>query len=166
MIENNTELWRPVIGYENRYFISNQGRVKGVRQHKKTHPNGYILSSAPSWEYPTVGLYNGTTQKSFLVHRLVAMAFLPLPAGIKKLEVHHKNGIKTDNRISNLEWITHRKNITGRPKLTEFQVAKIRLLLKTQMTQRNIAELFGVSTSIIYQIRKGLNRFKFQHFSK
>lgn len=57
--------------------------------------------------YLKVTLTNNGTRKSYLVHRLVALAFLPNPES--KPTVNHKNGIKTDNRVNNLEWATNKE---------------------------------------------------------
>lgn len=96
------EKWLKVKGYEERYEISDMGRIRRLSDGGLMRPainqNGYqhvVLSK------------NGKT-KDFRVHRLVATHFIENKAG--KRDVNHKNGIKTDNRAANLEWLTHSEN--------------------------------------------------------
>lgn len=96
------EKWLKVKGYEERYEISDTGRIRRLSDGGLMRPainqNGYqhvVLSK------------NGKT-KDFRVHRLVATHFIENKAG--KRDVNHKNGIKTDNRAANLEWLTHSEN--------------------------------------------------------
>lgn len=84
------------------------GRVKKMKQ--ETARNGYNR----------VVLYdNNRKGKHFLVHRLVAEVFIPNPES--KPEINHKNGIKTDNRVENLEWVTHSENMQHRSKVLGFR---------------------------------------------
>jgi len=91
-------------GYEDRYEISNDGQVwikHGTRKGRVKKP--YLDRG-----YPKVQLYDGKKYKCFNAHRLVALAFIPNPN--KKPCVNHINGEKDDNRVVNLEWVTHSEN--------------------------------------------------------
>lgn len=73
------------------------GRIKKLKQNKLNC--GYLM----------VSLCNNGKTKKYLVHRLVAQTFIPNPEN--KKEINHKNGIKTDNKIDNLEWSTRSENV-------------------------------------------------------
>ena len=101
------EEWRDVAGYEGYYQISNLGRIKGA---PRQACNGSILKQHLSTTgYPTVSLSVGCVAKHKTVHRLLAEAFIPNPNNLP--EVNHINGDKTDYRLSNLEWCSHRENM-------------------------------------------------------
>lgn len=98
------ERWLPVEAYP-LYEVSSLGRVKNAR-------TKHVLKAAPNSKgYKCVLLYRGSkrSRRSFLVHRLVAKAFLPNPADLP--QVNHLNGQKKDNRLLNLEWCTQSRNM-------------------------------------------------------
>ena len=95
------EQWKDVNGFEGIYQVSNMGRVKNIKTNK------YINGGINSDGYFTIILNNKGKQKTYKIHRLVAEHFLKEPI----IQVNHKNGIKTDNRASNLEYITLHENI-------------------------------------------------------
>ena len=97
------EIWKDIRGFENKYQISNMGRIRSIFRYK------IILKPALTQGYKFVSLYNKTSKKCYRIHRLVAQTFIPNPNN--KITVNHKNGIKTDNRVSNLEWNTYQENI-------------------------------------------------------
>ena len=104
------EIWRPIKEWEAYYEVSSIGNVRSVDRKTTSRPAyGRIISqSTINSGYKSVSLHKNNKSSRFLVHRLVALAFLersPI-----KMFVNHKNGIKTDNRLENLEWCTKSEN--------------------------------------------------------
>lgn len=95
------EIWKDVIGYEGLYKVSNLGNVMNLKRNK-------ILKLRKRMGYNSVILYKNNEPKSQRVHRLVGFAFIPNP--FNKPQINHKNGIKDDNRVENLEWVTLSEN--------------------------------------------------------
>ena len=159
------EVWRDVLGHEETHEVSSLGMVR-------TKHSGRILALwVRRCGYRTVTLcVPGRLKLCRDVHRLVTEAFLgPRPDG---LFVNHINGIKTDNRLENLEYVTPRENImhairTGlmkhsfgeshrSAKLTVAKVLEIRSLLPTTL-RSVLAKQFGVSYHAIRKIEKRLS---------
>lgn len=172
-IETN-EIWKSVAGYEGLYEISNVGRVRSLDRMVKAKVwyliKGIILKPIMSAEYPRVNLCNrsnGVRSKYFLIHRLVAIAFILNPEN--KREVNYKDGIKTNNFADNLEWVTSSENqkhafaiglsvgnkgsANPRSVLKERQVLQIKKLLLKNVRNPIIARKFGVSDSAISAIK-------------
>lgn len=117
-MKNTREQWRAVPGYEGMYEVSDQGRVRSLDRHV---PNNFRLSGFTfvrgrmmvpiddTRGYLRVGLTKANRKKHFRIHQLVLMAFVgPCPT---KQEVRHLNGIKTDNRLENLQYGTKLENV-------------------------------------------------------
>lgn len=109
------EVWKPVIGFEGLYEVSSLGRVKSLiaakNGKKNTRISNKILKPGQdSYGYCRVRLtgHDGELHQ-WMVHRLVMIAFV---GEVKdKPQVNHINGIKTDNRLENLEWVTQSENV-------------------------------------------------------
>lgn len=107
------EIWKSVDGYSDVYKVSNLGRVKSVDRinAKGARVKGKVLKTRKNNSgYLTVHLYNGSreSRKIHYVHRLVAQTFLD----DMDETVNHKDGIKTNNNIDNLEWVSQSVNIS------------------------------------------------------
>ncbi len=111
----NIENWKPVVGWEGHYEVSDCGSVRSLtksvlnRWGRRHIRQGKILSNrVVNHGYLQVALWN-LKRKDKYVHRLVCEAFLTAPLGCE--EVNHRNGIKADNRLSNLEWTNRLGNM-------------------------------------------------------
>jgi hypothetical protein len=160
-------IWKSVVGYEGLYDVSDEGQIRRVAPGRRTHPGRIVVGGVSKGRYRIVKLYRGTTKsdfRGFSVHGLVAAAFLgPRP---ERGEVNHKNGIKTDNRLENLEYTTRLGNarhaavngllrngerVVG-SKLTADNVRSIRALSAFGVPKRRIAKMFGIAHSTTQSI--------------
>lgn len=98
--ETMTEVWKPIEGYDN-YMVSNLGRVKSLKRGILK-----LIKNKNGYYYISFSKYGKI--KTFIVHRLVAEAFLPNPDN--KPQVDHINTNRTDNRVENLRWTTYKEN--------------------------------------------------------
>lgn len=107
------EIWKDVPNYEGLYQISNLGRTKSCA-HKVKCCGGFriqpekILTNCFDGNYYHVTLFKNNKRHILLVHRLVAMAFIP--NNENKRTVNHIDGNKLNNNVNNLEWATHSEN--------------------------------------------------------
>ena len=129
------EIWKDIPNYEGRYQVSNHGRVYSLNQRKTL-----MKPSISNYGYHRIGLYKNNVRTFKFIHRLVAQTFIPNPNNLP--EVNHLDGVKTNNKVNNLEWSTKSNNEkhafrTGlkisckgikhpKSKLTEQQVLEIR----------------------------------------
>lgn len=166
----NEEQWRPILGYEGIYEVSDMGRVRSLDRRDR---RGYRQKGKPKTltldanGYPVVNLWSGTG-RTHHVHRLVAGAFLGESGG---LSVNHKSGDKQDNRPGNLEYLTLAENTlhqhgsgwtvqplgsaNGKSKLSESDIPDIRRLRREGKTYRQIGEAYHVSDGAIRAVTTG-----------
>ena len=105
------EIWKDIPQYEGLYQVSNLGRIKSFRQSTKFHKEReYVLkTSLANNGYCQVTLYKDPThRRKFLVHRLVAEAFIPNPENLP--QINHIDEDPANNRVDNLEWCTAEYN--------------------------------------------------------
>jgi hypothetical protein len=164
----NKEIWKIVYGHDD-YKVSNYGRIKSLRRYINRKVNPYwkdetILTGTLNWSGYIMVYLDGKQQR---LHRLVAKAFIPNTKDKKC--INHKNGIKTDNHVENLEWCTRKENnihawenglINNRgekqtnSKLTDLNVWEIKFLVSIGEEQKSVSNLFDVSPQTINGIIK------------
>ena len=149
------------------YRIYEDGRVESLN-FGRSGRSGWMNTRANNSGYQSVDLRKDKVKYTFLVHRLVAETFIPNTENLS--DVNHINADKSDNRVSNLEWVSHAQNMQhsfennllpygerhGNARLTEGDVREIRQLLAEGVTNhREIGALFGISHSTVRDIEKG-----------
>lgn len=158
-----------------RYMVSSLGRVKRKTFYAEGWHGGLIpfhetiMTGCPDKRgYLGVNVSFSGKTVPFLVHRLVGFAFIPNPDELP--EIDHKNEVRNDNRVGNLQWVTGGDNIHLRferksdslhgstnphSKLTESDVVIIKQRLMDGHTHRAIAKDFGVHRSAVTLINRG-----------
>lgn len=107
----NDEIWKPVVGFEDSYQVSNLGNIKRMAYFNRNRFFGERIKNQKINEkgYRTVQFYKNGEHKFMRAHRVVMLAFIGQP---KKGEmINHINGVRTDNRLCNLEYVSPRMNI-------------------------------------------------------
>lgn len=100
------EIWKDIKGYEGKYQVSNLGRIK-VLNYKRSGQE-HIMATKNNKGYCEIRLAKDGKRKDFIVHRLVAQAFIPNPNNLP--QVNHIDENKTNNCVNNLEWCTQAYN--------------------------------------------------------
>jgi hypothetical protein len=170
------EIWKKVSGWP--YTVSNFGRIRRITAGRATRVGRLRKPSLDSSGYLQAGLCDGPKKRqSFLVHKLVALAFVS-KSRKGRLEINHKDGNKINNVATNLEWVTTGENVrhavkTGlrnlygslnrQSKLTEEQVREIRVTYirgRSEFNSRYFANKFGIDQSVISRIINQKSWFK------
>lgn len=171
----DNEYWKPVVGYEGLYEVSNLGTVKSL--HKIINKGEFgmvefpekILKVVMRGPYRAVRIYKNKKGTRYSVHRLVAQAFIPNPKN--KRQVNHIDGDKLNNNVNNLEWCTPYENTrhaiknglfsdapigekNGQSKLTTENVLYIKNTRRI-VSRRDLSLQFKISIKQVDRIRSG-----------
>jgi hypothetical protein len=142
----NKEIWKPIDNYLN-YMVSNFGRIKNIN-YRGTGKTKFIKGTKHN-NYTYITLSKNNKLKAYLLHRLVAEAFIPNPEN--KPCINHKDCNRQNNRTDNLEWCTQKENIqymdklkrrVANKKLNEEEVKIIKEIKKQGYSYKKVWELF------------------------
>lgn len=165
------EIWKDIPGHEGLYQASTSGYIRSLQNSNLSmnDSDNRILSGRPARHgYLRVALHDkNKIRKNHSVHRLIGYTFLPLE-NYKGMEINHKNGVKDDNRLENIEWTTRKGNIRHavenglwcygekkhNAKLKEKDIPTIRNKFKT-MKVSDIAKEYHVDHNTVASIIKG-----------
>jgi hypothetical protein len=177
LMDQSVEEWRPVVGFEGLYEVSDQGRVRSLDRVETSVAWGRRVRCGRAMKpkignngYVQVMLRRPGERHTFLVHRLVAMAFMGCPA--TGLHCCHNNGNKRDNRLGNLRWDTSAGNNADKrkhgtwqggernnnSKLTAEDVKLMRKLhYEEGISQKTLAAWFEVSVTHASNVIRGVS---------
>jgi len=157
------EVWKDILEYDGHYQISNLGRVKSFKRNRET----ILKLQTNTYGYNHISLMNNKKSSVNTIHTLVLQTFKP-DEYFDGAQANHKNGIKSDNRLENLEWCTAKENSnhavrTGlrnnigenhyKSKLNNNSIRIIRMSYKNKyLNKYELAEIFNVSAQSISDI--------------
>lgn len=159
----DNEIWKPIPDYEEIYQISNKGRVKKQKNGKTV----YLKKTLKRDNYFCVFLNNGKKVKQFQIHRLLMIVFRPIK-NASEMTVNHKDGVKGNNELSNLEWCTNKENLlharkiglfkrkNGISKLNEFEIILIKEALSKGVRQQTLADALAVTQAAISDVKRNI----------
>lgn len=157
--------WRKIKGYANLYMVSDAGEIMSVKTGKIKKQ--FINNSG----YRIMRLHKSNVVKNVLPHRITATEFIANPD--KLPYVNHKNGIKTDNRVENLEWCTPTQNSLHSYRMrrergetwrmypgeenfaAKITAADAMFIFESGLEPIILAHIFGITTSVVHHIRTG-----------
>jgi len=172
-----TEVWTRAYGFEGHYEVSNLGRCRSAKATCGTRIGLILKPSCSRTGYLFVVLVNIEIRKTIRLHRLVYESFVgPILEG---MQINHINGMKTDNRLENLEVVTASQNKlhaihvlghkpyvipsqgekNGRAKLKQSDIPEIFSLRERGWSQQKIADAFGINQTNISRILLGKSKF-------
>lgn len=174
------EIWKPVVGYEGLYEVSTHGRVKSVARIYQSIKEGF------NWDKRTISALKATRLKKDgyvdtglsldgkytqrVIHRLVAEAFIPNPEN--KPCVNHIDNNRSNNHVSNLEWVNHKENTAHSyaqnrgtwqkqwgednvsSKLNLDEVLKLRKLKSQGKTNREVSDILNINIKEVGRIHR------------
>jgi len=163
------KIWKDIVGYEGLYQINNFGEIMSIK-------SGLLRKQQLNCKgYPVIKLNKNNVTTGYIVHRLVAQAFINNPDN--KEEVNHKDSVRHNNRVNNLEWVTRSENLKHSyregnklpntpigekcpwAKLTEKDVKLIKQMkfVDPELKPKIIADYFKTNIGNIYSILGGYN---------
>ncbi len=168
-LKTEEEIWKDIPGYEGYYQASNFGRIRTLQ----LNSTPLIMKASKIGGYYRLNLTIGKKNRSYMVHRLVAMTFIPIPQElldqgytIETLEVNHIDECKTNNKVENLEWCTREYNInygTCQQRKAEAMGIKRTLfdlqgnVIKTFQSATELGKQFGLLPARINEAIHGKN---------
>lgn len=168
------EIWKPVVGWEKYYEVSNLGRVRSlIRMSRVSSANSGVRKmggvirklSGHKGGYKSVSLTAEGRRKLCIVHRLVLEAFIGKSEN--KLFTRHLNGNPADNRLENLKWGSHLENMADRKKHGNYPTceshpnasltnAEALYIYNSNLSGEELAKKFNVKTSRVSAVRQGV----------
>lgn len=156
----NYNHWKDIPGYEGLYQANRKGEILSL------HENNFkkkLIPSKHTTGYLVVSLSKNGVRKKHKIHRLILLTFVGVCPNGK--EVNHKNGIRTDNRLKNLEYVTRLENIRHQfhvlgnypldrtwTKIADSIILEIRRLYADGLSQNSIAKKFGLGRTTVAKI--------------
>lgn len=163
------EIWKDIVGYEGYYQVSNIGRIRSVDRYVQSKGGGkkfvkgrMLVPQYCSNGYLFHGFCKNNVVKQIMLHRVVAIAFLPNPNNYP--EVNHKDEDITNNCVDNLEWCTSKYNAnygTRKEKLAQLRRKPVNQLdlngnfIRRWRSAKDACESLGIDRSGVMRVCKG-----------